>query len=328
MSNKKQRNYKDTVYRMLFKEPENALSLYNSLNGTSYTDESMLEFNTLENAIYMSMKNDISFLIMNQMHLYEHQSTLSQNMALRDLFYVADLLQVFTKDKTLYSTKMIKLPTPHFVVFYNGTDEMPARQEIKLSDAYEVASENPELELRVQILNINSGMNEELKEKCSILKEYMLYVEKVREYAKSMEFKEAVEKAVEYCIEHNILREFLLKQRAEVIKMSIYEYDEERELRLIRADERELGEEIGEKRGKEIGIKIGREEERKNTEAERQKKEIALKKVEEEKKNTIKAIVSLCKKYSGKKEDAVEEVCEKCSMSKEVAQEKVNTYWD
>lgn len=304
MSTEKQRNYKDTVYRMLFKESENALSLYNSLNGTHYTDASMLEFNTLENAIYMSMKNDISFLIMNQMYLYEHQSTLSPNMALRDLFYVADLLQVFTKDKTLYSEKMIKLPTPHFVVFYNGTDEMPERQEIKLSEAFEVPSDNPELELRVQILNINPGMNEELKEKCSVLKEYMLYVEKVREYAKSMEFKEAVEKAVEYCIEHNILRDFLLRQRAEVIKMSIYEYDEEREMKLIRADERE----------------IGREEERKNTEE-------ALKKVDEERENTVKAIVSLCKKYGGKKEDAVEEVSEKCNLSKEAAQEKVNLYW-
>ena len=321
MSTEKQRNYKDTVYRMLFKESENALSLYNSLNGTHYTDASMLEFNTLENAIYMSMKNDISFLIMNQMYLYEHQSTLSPNMALRNLFYVADLLQVFTKDKTLYSTKMIKLPTPHFVVFYNGTDKLPERQELKLSDVYEVPSEHPELELRVQILNINLGMNEELKEKCSVLKEYMLYVEKVREYAKSMEFKEAVEKAVEYCIEHNILREFLLRQRAEVIKVSIYEYDEERELKLIRADERELGEEIGEARGKEIGMKIGREEERKNTEE-------ALKKVEKVTENTVKAIVSLYKKFGGSKEEAVEEVSEKCELNIEIALEKVNLYWE
>ena len=305
MSTEKQRNYKDTVYRMLFKEPENALSLYNSLNGTNYTDTSMLEFNTLENAIYMSMKNDISFLIMNQMHLYEHQSTFTPNMALRDLFYVADLLQVYTKDKTLYSSKMIKLPTPHFVVFYNGTDKMPERQELKLSDAYEVPSDNPELELKVQILNINPGMNENIKENCSILKEYMIYVEKVREYAKSIEFKDAVEKAIEYCIEHNILRDFLLKQRAEVIKMSIYEYDEERELKLIRADERELG----------------REEERKNTEE-------ALKEVEKAKENNVKTTISLCKEFGTTKEEAVEKLIEKCNLSMENAQEKVNNYWD
>lgn len=115
------REYKDTVYRMLFKEANNALSLYNGLNGTAYTDTSLLEFNTLENAIFMGMKNDLSFLILNQMHLYEQQSTFTPNLPLRGLFYVADLLQVFGKDKTLYSSRQIKIPTPHFVVFYNGT---------------------------------------------------------------------------------------------------------------------------------------------------------------------------------------------------------------
>lgn len=302
MNSKKQRNYKDTVYRMLFKEPENALSLYNGLNGTNYKDTSMLEFNTLENAIYMGMKNDISFLIMNQMHLYEHQSTVTPNIALRDLFYVADLWQVYIKDKSIYSSKMIELPTPHFVVFYNGVDSLPEKQELKLSDAYGVKTDTPELELKVQILNINSGMNEEVKKRCPVLREYMIYVERVRENAKRMPFEEAVELAVEECIRDNVLREFLLKQKAEVIKMSIYEYDEERELRLIRADERE------------IGIEIGREEERKNT--------------EEAVENTVKAIVSLCKKYSASKEDTIDEVSEKCNLSKEAAKEKVNTYWD
>ena len=69
---KVQRNYKDTVSRMLFQKPENALSLYNALNGTSYTDASQITFNMLDNAIYMGMQNDISFLIMNEVNLYEH----------------------------------------------------------------------------------------------------------------------------------------------------------------------------------------------------------------------------------------------------------------
>ena len=112
---KVQRNYKDTVSRMLFQEPENALSLYNALNGTSYTDASQITFNMLDNAIYMGMQNDISFLIMNEVNLYEHQSTYNLNMPLRDLFYVAELLQVYVKDQSLYSSKLIKLPTPHFV---------------------------------------------------------------------------------------------------------------------------------------------------------------------------------------------------------------------
>lgn len=297
--NRKQRNYKDTVYRMLFKKPENALSLYNSLNGTAYTDEAMLEFNTLENAIYMGMKNDLSFLIMDQVHLYEQQSTYTPNMPLRDLFYVADLLQVHVKDKSLYSSKVIEIPAPHFVVFYNGMEDIPEREELKLSDAFGVKTDNPELELKVQILNINPGMNEELKEKCPVLREYIIYVDKIRKYTKIMPLAEAVERAIEECIDDNVLREFLVRQRAEVVKMSIYEYDEERELKLIRADERELG--------KELGKELGRKEERENT---------------------IKAIVSLCKKYGGKQEQAVEEVCDKCGLSNEVAQEKVRLYWE
>ena len=313
-----QKNYKDTVYRMLFKEPNNALSLYNSLNGTAYTDESMLEFNTLENAIYMGMKNDLSFLIMDQMHLYEQQSTYTPNMPLRDLFYVADLLQAYVKDKSLYSSKQIKVPTPHFVVFYNGTTKLQEKIELKLSDSFEVETDEPELELKVQILNINPGMNEELKKKCPILKEYVIYVEKIREYVKEIPLEEAVEKAIEECVRDNILREFLLKQRAEVFKMSIYEYDEERELKLIRADERELG------------IELGREEERKNTEAERKKNEVerlekekALKKAEE----SIKALVSVCQEFGSTKEATVEKLMEKCELSKEDAEEKVNKYW-
>ena len=317
-----QKNFKDTVYRMLFKEPDNALSLYNSLNGTAYTDGSMLEFNTLENAIYMGMKNDLSFLIMDQMHLYEQQSTCTPNMPLRDLFYVTDLLQAYVKDKSLYSSKQIKVPTPHFIVFYNGTAKLQEKIELKLSDSFEVETDEPELELKVQILNINPGMNEELKEKCRVLKEYVIYVEKIREYVKKIPLEEAVEKAIEECVRNNVLREFLLKQRAEVFKMSIYEYDEERELKLIREDERELG--------KQLGIELGREEERKNTEAERKKtelerqeKEIALKRAEE----SIKALISVCQEFGSNRETTVEKLMEKCGLSKEDAEEKVEKYW-
>lgn len=288
------RNQKDTVYRMLFREPENALSLYNGLNGTDYKDVSLLEFNTLENAIYMGMKNDLSFLIMEQMNLYEQQATYTPNMPLRDLFYVADLLQVYVKDRTLYSSRQIQVPTPHFIVFYNGMEEKPEHMELKLSDAYEVPTDRPELELTVHVLNINPGMNEELKEKCPILKEYVIYVETIRSYAKTMQLNEAVERAVEECIRNNVLKEFLRRQRAEVVKMSIYEYDEEREMKLIRADEREMG----------------REEERK------------------EKENAIKAVVSLCKEFGNTKEQTIDKLMEKCNLSRENAVEKVENYWD
>lgn len=242
---KEQKNYKDTVFRFLFSDRKRALSLYNAINNTDYHDESLLEFNTLENAIYMNLHNDISFVIVNQIHLYEHQSTLPINLPLRDLLYIADILQKTIVDKTIYSSKRLMIPNPNFIVFYNGQEKMSEHMELKLSDSFLVPTDNPELELKVTVLNINAGMNERIKEKCPALKEYMQYVDKVREYNKIMPLKDAVVKAVDECIEQDILGEFLTKEKAEVVKMSIYEFDEEREMRLIREDEREIGREEG-----------------------------------------------------------------------------------
>lgn len=249
-----QKKYKDTVFRLLFKDPARALNLYNSIMGTDYTDVEMLRFNTLENAIYMNVKNDLSFVIADRLNIYEQQSTPSANMPLRDLFYVADILQREYMNRTVYSNRPVKIPNPYFVVFYNGKKELPERMELKLSDNFEFPSDAPFLELKVTVLNINPGMNQALKEKCPFLKEYMIYVEKVRDYAGTMPLADAVERAVEECIRNNVLREFLSGQKAEVIKMSIYEYDEERELQLIREDERFLGREEGKVEGKAESI--------------------------------------------------------------------------
>lgn len=238
---KAQKMYKDTVFRLLYKNPARALSLYNSMMGTDYTDVGMLRFNSLENAIYMNVKNDLSFIIADRLNIYEQQSTPSVNMPLRDLFYVADILQREHMDRSVYSNKPVKIPNPYFVVFYNGRKDLPERMELKLSDNFVFPSEEPALELKVTVLNINPGMNQALKEKCPSLKEYMIYVEKVRSYAGNLSLTEAVERAVDECIEENVLREFLAEQKSEVVKMSIYEYDEEREMQIIREDERFLG---------------------------------------------------------------------------------------
>ena len=242
------RKYKDTVFRLLFSDREKALSLYNGVNDTRYKDASLLQYNTLENAIYMNVHNDISFVIANQIQMYEHQSTVPVNMPLRDLFYIADILQKTVADKTIYDSRPLMIPTPNFIVFYNGQDKMPERMELKLSDSFLIPTDSPELESKVTVLNINEGMNEQLKEKCPDLKQYMQYVDKVRKYNKEMELRDAVIKAVDECIREGILKDFLIKQKAEVIKMSIYEFDEEREMKLIRESEREIGKEDGERR--------------------------------------------------------------------------------
>ena len=250
---KVQRNYKDTMFRMLFREKANLLSLYNALNRTSYTDVDNLEITTLENAVYMNYKNDISFVFDFELMLYEHQSTVNPNMPLRDLIYVTEVLQERIKDKNLYGASLIPLPTPRFVVFYNGTIPQPERQTLKLSDAYVKKQEDSDLELTVTVYNINWGNNHELMEACSLLRDYARFVEQVRIFAKEMTFPEAVEQAVDYCIQNGILADFLSENRAEAIAMSIFEYNEEQHLR----SEREQAYKSGRDEGIREGIKEG-----------------------------------------------------------------------
>ena len=255
---KMQRNYKDTVFRMLFNNKEALLSLYNAINGTHYDKTDDLEIITLENAVYMAMKNDIAFILGLYMNLYEHQSTLNPNMPLRDLFYIAKQMEKLVVDDTLYSSRVVKIPTPKFIVFYNGVDACEERRILKLSDAFQKKEEEVDLELKVLVLNINAGMNRQIMESCRTLKEYSIYVERVRKHRAVMPIEQAVEKAVTECIRENILADFLKKQRAEVVAMSILEYNEEEEIKKIRASERRGGYDDGWNAGRIEGEAAGR----------------------------------------------------------------------
>ena len=249
------RNYKDTIFRMLFKQKHVLLSLYNALRGTSYSDPEQLRIVTLENAIYMGMKNDLAFILDSSLNLYEHQSTVCPNIPLRNLMYVADELEKMIDKKRLLSRRKLLIPTPEFVVFYNGKEVRPEREEICLSDLFEEKTENPRLELKVTVLNINPGMNEELKMKCREIAEYMQYVESVRRYEKELPLEAAVDTAVTECIEKGILKEFLIRNRSEVMHRCLYEYDEEEAREVWREDAREEGLEEGRKQGLEAGAR-------------------------------------------------------------------------
>ena len=235
------RKYKDTVFRKLFSDRKNLLSLYNAINGTAYMDASQLEIVTLDNAIYMGMKNDLAFIINTNLFLYEHQSTYNPNMPLRDLFYISSEYQKLVDLKSLYTSTRLRIPTPNFIVFYNGTEKNEDRWVEYLSESYENMSGEPNLELKVIILNINVGHNKKLMEECQTLREYAQYVAKVRRYSEEMELNTAVECAVSESIQEGILKEFLQKNRAEVIAMSIFEYNEEEEKRKLRKAEYEAG---------------------------------------------------------------------------------------
>ena len=261
MAHKKQlrsnRNYKDTVFRMLFSDRKNLLSLYNAVSGSHYDDPEKLEIITLENAIYMGMKNDLAFIIGTDLFLYEHQSTYSPNMPLRDLFYISSEYQKLVDKKSLYSSVLQKIPAPQFIVFYNGTEKKKDSWVNHLSEAFENLSGNPKLELEVLTLNINEGHNPELMEQCQILREYAQYVACVRRYAREFELNKAVKLAVDECIRNNILSEFLRANKSEVISMSIFEYDKEEEERKLRKAEYEAGVAAGMKDGMKAGVADG-----------------------------------------------------------------------
>lgn len=304
------REYKDTVFRMLFRKKEELLELYNALNETAYDNPEDLKVYTLDNAIYMNVKNDVSFLVDAVLSLYEQQSTVNPNMPLRDLMYVARQMEKYMVDRSVYSSRRVRLPLPRFVVFYNGTKAQPERQVLKLSDAYLKKAADPDLELKVTVININVGYNGALMEKCRTLKEYSIYVDRVRQYAKELPIEEAVRRSVDECIREGILSDFLKSQKAEVIAMSIFEYNEETELKKIREDEYELGWEAG----MEAGRKAGAEEGRKAG-------------VEEGIEIGIRALVETCRDLKITKAETIDCVSSRFLLSGEKAAGYVERFW-
>ena len=259
------RNYKDRIFRMVFREKKALLALYNAMNETNYENEDDLKVTTLESALYLEMKNDVSFVLYDELLLYEHQSTKNPNLPLRNLFYVSDVYSELTKDMFLYGSIPVQIPEPKFVVFYNGQENMQEREVLKLSSLYAKKAEHVSLELETLVLNVNMGYNKILMERCRQLNDYAQFVSEVRKrIRKKMPLSEAVNEAVEDCIQRGILAEFLSKNRAEVVKVSIYEYDEEKVKRMFREEWMKLGleqgKQIGIEQGKQIGIEQGIEQ--------------------------------------------------------------------
>ena len=257
LARKPQKAYKDRMFRMLFSERKDLLELYNALCQKDYTDPDALEITTLDDVIYMGMKNDVSFLLDGRMGLFEHQSTFNPNMPLRGLFYFSDLYKRFFHDRLIYSTRLLKIPTPVYVVFYNGEQQLPDISVLKLSDAFMQGEDMACLEVRVRILNINEGHNAELMGRCRKLEEYAIFIGCVREFLKSTEPAEAIRKAMELCIEKGILAVFLSQRRAEVMNALLTEYDEEKVMKSLSGEFYEDGYEAGKEDGRKAGLTEG-----------------------------------------------------------------------
>lgn len=214
---------------MVFSKKEDLLELYNAINGTAYDNVDMLEVNTLEHALFMGVKNDISFLIGCTMNLYEHQSSKNENMPIRGFIYLAKLFEDYIAENklNLFTSKLQKLPTPQYIVFYNGTDKEPDERVMKLSDAF--IKEGGCLECKVRLLNINYGHNRELMEKCKRLKDYAIFITIVRAnlQEKRKSLKDAIVKAIDECMEKGVLEDILRKQRNEVLSMVLSTFNKE-----------------------------------------------------------------------------------------------------
>ena len=248
------RKYKDRLFRFIFSDKGNLLQLYNAINDSHYNNSDDLVITTIDDVVYMGMKNDLSFIIDDVMSLYEHQSTYSPNLPLRGLFYFSAMYRNYIEPmkQKLYTDSPLRIPFPVYLVFYNGSMEEPERKEILLSDLFIQNGKGlqPALECTALLLNINVGHNQELMEKCRILKEYAQFIHTIRsKISVGLPFQEAVETAVEDCISQNILSEILRKNKAEVIDMILTEYDEN--------EFREFLKEDSWKKGHEAGIQTG-----------------------------------------------------------------------
>ena len=260
------REYRSSIFAMLFNDKKELLSLYNAVNGTAYTDEEEITVNTLENegvpsGIFMKMNNDLSFIFRSYLNLYEHQSTVSGNLSLRLLLYVSDILYNIVPKRKLYSSRAVKLPSPRFVVFYNGKTFMPERQIIRLSDLYEIEDDKPDLELRAVVYNINKGMNGELLEKCRTLSDYTEFVTRMQivfsQKLSEGELLASIEAVIDQCIQDDVLKIFLQKHREAVIMYSRLAYDEEAHEAAIREDSFEDGIQQGIQQGIKQGMEQG-----------------------------------------------------------------------
>lgn len=237
--------YKSSVFSMLLQEPKYALDVYNALNGSHYTDVNELQIINMESGVLLSIRNDSSFIVDAYLNMYEHQSTYNPNMPLRFLFYVSTAYKEYITwhKMDLYGSKKIHIPTPKFVVFYNGEATRPEREILNLSDMYEHKLDSYDLELACEVYNINPEYNMVIQRKSYVLQGYMEFVEKVRKWKDiGIELKQAITQAVDECIQENALAEFFQEKRAEVIDMALLDCTFEAREYMIRRDAREEGE--------------------------------------------------------------------------------------
>lgn len=205
------------------------------------------------------MKNDVSILLDGNMPLWEQQGSINPNMPVRGLMYFGNLYSQYIKVNKLniYGKKLQRIPTPQYIVFYNGTEDYPPVSRLRLSDSFMNRADNGEFEWTATVYNLNRGKNDALLLKCKPLSEYMELIKRIRDNQNcGTDIQDAVNTAVDSCIADNIMKDFLTKHKAEVMSVCITEFDE----KVFTDGIREEGWEEGREEGLAEGLSLGREE--------------------------------------------------------------------
>lgn len=244
------REYKDSVFTTLFGNKEKLIELYNAVQGTDYGLDAELEINTLEGALYTQRQNDISFLLNGRfVVLVEHQSTINENMPVRMLLYAGRLYEKLLNNREMYYRSLLPIPAPEFIVLYNGMEPYPGEKTLKLSDAFIGVPHDNTMELKVKVVNVNTGGNQEILSRSETLREYGEFVEKVRQMLKKRPPDEAFTAAIEECIQKGILVSFLKEHGSEVHNMLYREWKLEEALEVSMLEGEKKGEQ---KKNREI----------------------------------------------------------------------------
>jgi len=265
LDNNLNRQYKNDLFVFLFgQNKEFALSLFNAMNNTSYDDPNEIVFNAIDNFVYISRKNDVSFLIENTMNIFEHQSTMNSNIAFRMFLYVSKLYEkyIYENKMDLFSSKLLKLPNPNFIVFYNGKQKTKDDRYVYLSD--NMAIKNGNIELKVRIINTNYGHNMHILNKCPALYEYSWFVDKLRNkriFYENNHDEQGLSRILDEVLDEMpdsfVIKDILMKNKAEVKDMLYSIEDEPRMMKIHEEEIRNEGIIIGKKEGKKEGIKEG-----------------------------------------------------------------------
>ncbi len=256
------RTYKDSVFVTIFHDKTKLIELYNALFDTDYDENTPIDIVTIKDVLFRTLKNDVAFVMDGRfVVLVEHQSSINENMPLRDLLYIATVLKRMVDSSRLYREKRLMIPRPQFVVFYNGTKDFPAYQELKLSDSFLGKPQKNEvdaLQLIVQVYNINTEKNSEILKKCETLRQYSRFVEVMRSYKETAELtNEVIVKIISQCKGEGVLTEFLDKYGTEIVEMLFKELTREEDLEISRLDGYDEGERVGFTKGEQSGIKLG-----------------------------------------------------------------------